>query len=509
MVHTHAYTATVIQPTCTEGGYTLHECDCGDSYQDNETDPLGHDYVESGVDTYTCTRCGSSYTTHTHSYTATVVEPTCTERGYTLYECACGHSYQSNFTNALDHDYVKVREDYRYHYYECTRCGKTYRSPIYHIPVEPKPPIAVAGLTPETETNGSQQVLVSTVTEEHSYIYASGMLLRETITSGNTTKTLDFRYDNVGYPYALIYNNGSTTATYYYITNLQGDVMYLVDGNGNQVAAYTYDPYGKILSATGAMAEINPLRYRGYYYDAETGFYYLQSRYYDPNTCRFINADSYASTDQGLIGYNMFAYCGNNPVCYTDTSGHSFIGALLFLSVAVATTISLTACSAKNSVGAALEYQSVAGGTPDSTANCYSYAIGIYDKSYNPGDFSRPMQGYSVEDVAVAVMQDLTALGRSCRFIDGANAEISDDEYRIALRVKQQPMALQTPSGVIIDWDYHFMVQTSSGAWAEKHGPGGDSILHAVGETPDTISWDCGTQIGYYDSKIIYFAISP
>ena len=360
----------------------------------------------------------------------------------------------------------------------------------------------------EPYSSGTAQP-ISTVTEEHSYIYASGMLLRETITSGNTTRTLDFRYDNVGYPYALIYNNGSTTATYYYITNLQGDVMYLVDGNGIQVAAYTYDPYGKILSATGAMAEINPLRYRGYYYDAETGFYYLQSRYYDPNTCRFINADSYASTDQGLIGYNMFVYCGNNPVCYTDTSGHSFIGALLFLTVPVATTISLTACSAKNSVGAALEYQSVAGGTPDSTANCYSYAIGIYDKSYNPGDFSRPMQGYSVEDVAVAVMQDLTALGRSCRFIDGANAEISDDEYRIALRVKQQPMALQTPSGVIIDWDYHFMVQTSSGAWAEKHGPGGDSILHAAGETPDTISWDCGTQIGYYDSKIIYFAISP
>ena len=116
------------------------------------------------------------------------------------------------------------------------------------------------------------------MTEEHSYIYAGGMLLRETITSGSTTKTLDFRYDNVGHPYALIYNNGSSTATYYYITNLQGDVMYLVDSNGNQVAAYTYDPYGKILSAYGSMAEINPLRYRGYYYDAETGFYYLQSR---------------------------------------------------------------------------------------------------------------------------------------------------------------------------------------------------------------------------------------
>ena len=147
------------------------------------------------------------------------------------------------------------------------------------------------------------------------------MLLRETITSGSTTRTLDFRYDNIGYPYALIYNNGSSTATYYYITNLQGDVMYLVDSNGNQVAAYTYDPYGKILSATGAMAEINPLRYRGYYYDAETGFYYLQSRYYDPNTCRFINADSYASTGQGLIGYNMFAYCNNDPVDCMDEKG--------------------------------------------------------------------------------------------------------------------------------------------------------------------------------------------
>ena len=169
----------------------------------------------------------------------------------------------------------------------------------------------------EPYSSGYTAQPISTVTEEHSYIYASGMLLRE----GSTTKTLDFRYDNVGYPYALIYNNGSTTATYYYITNLQGDVMYLVDSNGNQVAAYTYDPYGKILSAYGSMAEINPLRYRGYYYDAETGFYYLQSRYYDPNTCRFINADSYTSTGRGLIGYNMFAYCENDPVNYKDVGG--------------------------------------------------------------------------------------------------------------------------------------------------------------------------------------------
>ena len=97
--------------------------------------------------------------------------------------------------------------------------------------------------------------------------------------------------------------------------------MYLVDSSGNQVAAYLYDPFGKVLSSSGTMAEINPLRYRGYYQDNETGFYYLQSRYYDPAICRFINADSYASTGQGLIGYHMFVYCNNNPINRIDTNG--------------------------------------------------------------------------------------------------------------------------------------------------------------------------------------------
>ena len=110
--------------------------------------------------------------------------------------------------------------------------------------------------------------------------------------------------------------------TYYYVTNLQGDVMGLVDTSGNSVASYTYDPYGKLLTATGELAEKNPLRYRGYYYDSESGLYYLQSRYYDPAVRRFINADSYASTGQGIVGYNMFSYCNNNPVTFSDPSGH-------------------------------------------------------------------------------------------------------------------------------------------------------------------------------------------
>ena len=99
--------------------------------------------------------------------------------------------------------------------------------------------------------------------------------------------------------------------------------MRIVDGSGTNVAKYRYDPYGNLVSSSGTMAANNPLRYRGYYFDSETGFYYLQSRYYDPEIARFINADDFASTGQGILGHNMFAYCLNNPVNYSDCSGTS------------------------------------------------------------------------------------------------------------------------------------------------------------------------------------------
>ena len=115
-----------------------------------------------------------------------------------------------------------------------------------------------------------------------------------------------------------------------------------MDTSGNSVASYTYDPYGKVLTATGTLAEKNPLRYRGYYYDSESGLYYLQSRYYDPATRRFVNADSYASTNQSIISYNMFAYCENCPVfsidVYGDDSRLVGLGAELELDMGIITT---------------------------------------------------------------------------------------------------------------------------------------------------------------------------
>ena len=142
----------------------------------------------------------------------------------------------------------------------------------------------------------------------------SGLVTRQT----GGGKTIDFVYDENNQPLAMKYNN----TLYYYVLNAQGDVVRIVDSSRNTVASYTYDPWGKIISSSGTLADINPLRYRGYYYDSETGFYYLQSRYYDPEIGRFINADSYASTDMvGLLSTNMFSYCENIPEIRVDPTG--------------------------------------------------------------------------------------------------------------------------------------------------------------------------------------------
>ena len=217
---------------------------------------------------------------------------------------------------------------------------------------------------------------MSTVTEQHDYIYASGKLLRETVTTTeddtSTTETLDFFYDANGTPYALKVNG----TTYYYVTNLQGDVVQLVNSSGTAVAFYEYDPYGNIVSQSGALADTNPLRYRGYYYDMEAGFYYLQSRYYDPEIGRFINADSYASTGQGILGYNMFAYCGNNPVNASDPTGEAWWHWAVAVAVVAVAAVAVVA-TAGGAAAAIVAVTSVANGIAASSTAA-TVAAGVF-----------------------------------------------------------------------------------------------------------------------------------
>ena len=129
-------------------------------------------------------------------------------------------------------------------------------------------------------------------------------------------------------PFAMIYKHGQATELYYYVLNAQGDVSAILDSSGKLAASYDYDAWGNCTvydSSDAAIGDLNPLRYRGYYYDAETGFYYLQSRYYDPAICRFINADGYATTNVAeFLECNMFAYCSNNPIGFSDEDGRCY-----------------------------------------------------------------------------------------------------------------------------------------------------------------------------------------
>ena len=143
---------------------------------------------------------------------------------------------------------------------------------------------------------------------------------------------------------------------YFFQKNVQGDVMRIFDSCGRLVARYAYDAWGNhtVYDANGNaetaynfIGNINPFRYRGYYFDVETGLYYLNTRYYDPSICRFINADDISYIEPETInGLNLYAYCLNNPIMYTDETGTMpnwlkwLIGGIAFAGAVVLTVLS-------------------------------------------------------------------------------------------------------------------------------------------------------------------------
>nr|WP_304000470.1 RHS repeat-associated core domain-containing protein [Ruminococcus bromii] len=130
--------------------------------------------------------------------------------------------------------------------------------------------------------------------------------------------TLFFYYDNSGEVMSVSCNG----TMYFYIKDLQGDITEIVDKDGKAVAEYAYDAWGNMLTednGTLTIGKLNPFRYRSYVYDEETGLYYLQSRYYDPLTGRFLNADT--NLNSNILGLNAYIYCYNDSVNYLDRDG--------------------------------------------------------------------------------------------------------------------------------------------------------------------------------------------
>lgn len=165
---------------------------------------------------------------------------------------------------------------------------------------------------------------VDNVTTE--YCMAGDLL----VTEKGEGRRIWYYYDSAANPVSMRVSGKD----YFYVRNLQNDVIALIDDTGETVVEYKYNSWGKILSITGSKAgtigKINPFRYRGYYYDEETGMYYLKNRYYDPEIRRFISADSYISGFNSTM-CNVFCYCGNNPVSNSDPEGTFFKKIVHFL----------------------------------------------------------------------------------------------------------------------------------------------------------------------------------
>ena len=302
----------------------------------------------------------------------------------------------------------------------------------------------------------------------HSYVW-QGSKLAADITDAYA---LYFHYDSTGDVIGFTRTANGTDTEYFYVKNLQGDILKVITATGTEAATYTYDAWGRVLTSTGDLADINPLRYRGYYYDTETGLYYLQSRYYDPEVSRFINPDSFATTDvDGVLSANMFAYCENNPVTRSDSTGCAF-GTLLGVALIAGLVALLSGCSSKSSSALPSDYIDCT----NSRQNCYQYAlsyIGIntpdcfvdpgYRQSYSGGSNSIS----SLADLKAGVETDLQAFNvKYTSYYDYSQIDTLPDGCTL--------VAGYTFSASDLFWgdytDYHFAVRLSDGSWADKPG---------------------------------------
>ena len=296
---------------------------------------------------------------------------------------------------------------------------------------------------------------------------------------------LVFMYDSTGRRDGFVWYSGITlVGSYYYLYNAQGDVIGIVDGNFTPVAQYRYDPWGKptktadgsgqtINSTSRHIANINPFRYRSYMFDRETGLYYLQSRYYDPETMRFVNADapeslSLLASTGNPTATNLFSYCVNNPVIFFDPDGHIF---------------KYTLSSGRYSVSGVFEkapsYSPLTWSSKTHYANCYAYALNIYGSVYDnklqPGELSGKLwssySGTVAQRLVAAFYADLKAISQALGYKTNQYLCAWDWQYYGPVYGSGYKVALVTaPDGKGWIVDYHWYRQDSTGQWSHKRG---------------------------------------
>lgn len=217
-------------------------------------------------------------------------------------------------------------------------------------------------ITYEYDENGLRYKKTKKNTEDgteitENYIWDNGKIISLVLTDANgESLTCKYLYNQSDEPigYLMFEANGDFFAECYYLRNAQGDITAIVDSKGEVIVRYYYDAFGNRSTDYGtsdlfqlivkiSCSSCNVFGYRGYCYDADTGLYYLQSRYYDPETGRFINADdtSYLNATGTVLGCNLFAYCENDPVNNIDPEGTISINSVLSISSVVSSVLSV------------------------------------------------------------------------------------------------------------------------------------------------------------------------
>ena len=316
------------------------------------------------------------------------------------------------------------------------------------------------------------------------YVYENGKLLREITGS----EKIDFIYGAEGIIGIRIGNEN-----YLYRKNVYGDVTEIYSDNGTLVGKYSYTAFGECIVKVneGGIAEKNPIRYRGYYYDEETGLYYLKSRYYDPVTGRFITIDDISYIDPETInGLNLYAYCNNNPISNVDPNGnawwHWLLGAVIIIA---AVALSVVTAGVAAPISAALGggmLGAIAGGAIAGAIGgaITSFGIGVAVQGISNGftniDWRQVGIQTAIGAVSGAVLGGLGAGIKYARAASYLKANGVTDVKSILKNFKGIP-SLRTSNGVNAYRYYDNIVAFQKGRWltnALTNNPIGDLVLY-------------------------------
>lgn len=304
------------------------------------------------------------------------------------------------------------------------------------------------------------------------YLYEETKLIYEK----NNAYEILFLYDENGVLVGFEYEGN----VYIYNKNIQNDIIGIFNTNGEEVVKYTYDLWGKQISISGdeELAKINPFRFKSYYFDEESGLYYLNSRYYDPDTGRFINADKHIDTNAGIYSNNMFAYCNNSPLVQANYSGEAPVAILVGIVAGIA--ILASGCSS-NEYEPQYNELYLWDAASMSKYNCYGYAINkktlgkIEPGYFITDDKANKTNGeYNLSNMQANAIADLKKIGYT--------------KVKAILRSD-----IPTAAGTVIclrvgDDDFHWMKYIKSGDYW-LHKPGLTAILKLKGEPQEYKTW--------------------